>query len=61
MASHQETLMNDLKRAIRQGCREAPLMFFAPIVALVRLISATARDLIAESEQKHRSAKKAHP
>lgn len=53
--------MNDLKRAIRQGCREAPLMFFAPIVALVRLISATARDLIAESEQKHRSAKKAHP
>lgn len=52
--------MDDLKRAFRQGCREAPLMFFAPFIALVRLFAATTKELIAESERKHRSAK-THP
>lgn len=46
----------DLRSAALQGFREAPLMFVAPVVAIVRLFAATTRDLLAESERKQRGA-----
>ena len=48
---------NDLKRygqEFMQGLREAPLVFFAPIIAISRLVESTRKDLMRESEERHR-------
>jgi hypothetical protein len=37
-----------------QGLREAPLVFFAPVIAIFRLVDSTTNDLMRESEERHR-------
>lgn len=51
-----DTVLSQAGRAFVQGLREGPLVFFAPIIAIWRLINTTTEQLMRESEQRHRRA-----
>ena len=56
-------ILRDLGRAAKDGAlrgmRQAPILFFTPMIAIWRLFNSTAEQLLGESEQKHRAKAKA--
>lgn len=46
--------MSTFVKDFKQGLREGPLVFFAPLIAVARLVNGTANQLTRESERKHR-------
>lgn len=44
--------MNKFAADFKQGFREGPIVFFAPLVAFWRLFDSTSKQLVKESEQR---------
>ena len=53
--SGRSEFLNEFRRDLVQGLREGPLVFFAPIIAICRLIKETTDDLLREQEEKRQA------